>query len=144
LRSKRHPFITRSKVPCFARAVDAQADEKVVFLEEAAPLIVQKNAVRLKGVLHGLLGPAVFFNECHGFAEELHLHQRRLASLPRHRYRGRAVRLQQLANVGFQRCIRHSVLLVGIQRLLRQKEAVSAIDIASGPARLRQQVETRW
>ena len=127
-----------------AWAVDAQPNQKIVFLEEGAPLIIQQDAVGLKGVFHGLTGPAVLFDELDRAPEELELHQRRFASLPRHGDRGRAVRLQQLADVGLQRGLRHPVLFVRIQRFLRQKEAISAIDVAGGPARLRQQVEARW
>ena len=126
-----------------ARAVDAQADQKVVFLEEGAPVIVEKDAVGLKGVLHDLSRPAVLFDEFDGAPEEVELHQRRLAALPRHCHCGRAVRLQQLADVGVERVIRHPVLFVRIQRILGQEEAVRAIDIAGGPTRLRQQVEAR-
>ena len=125
----------------FARAVDAQAHEKIVLLEKRAPLVIKKNAVGLKSVLHDLLRPAVFLDEFDRAPEELDLHQRRLAALPRHRNRGRAMRLQQLADVGLERRLRHPMLFVRVQRFLRQKEAIRAIDIASRPARLRQQVE---
>ena len=37
----------------------------------------------------------------------------------------------------------HPILFVRIQRLFGQEEAIGAIDIAGGPARLRQQVEAR-
>ena len=127
----------------FARTVDAQADQKIVLLEKRAPLVIDQNAVRLKSVLHGLFGPAVFFNEFNRAPEEVDLHQRRLAPLPRHRHRGRSVRLQQLADVSLKRGLRHPVLFVRVQRFFGQKEAIGAIDIAGGPARLRQQMEAR-
>ena len=100
-----------------AWAVHAQPDQKIVLLEERAPFIIQKNAVGLKGVFHGLLGPTVFFDEFDGTPEELDFHQCRLATLPRHRNCWRAVRLQQLADVGLERGIGHPALFVGIQRL---------------------------
>lgn len=97
-----------------AWTVDAQADEKIVFLEEGAPFIIEKDAVSLKSMFHGLVGPAVLFDKLDGAAEELYFHQSWLASLPCNRYGGRAVRLKQLANVGFESGIRHPVLFVGI------------------------------
>src|SRR5216683_281349 len=127
-----------------AWTVNAQADQKIVFLEEDAPLIIEKDAVGLKSVLHDLIGSAVLFNELDGAPEELELHQRRLAPLPSHGYLRSAVRLQQLADVGLECRIRHPALFVRIERLLGQEEAISAIDIASGPARLRQQVKAWW
>ena len=126
----------------FAGAVDAQADQKIVFLEEGAPVIVEQDAVGLKGVLHDLPGPAVLLDEFDGAPEEFELHQRRLAALPRHGHLGRAVRLQQLADIGLERGIGHPVLVVRIQRFLGQEEAIRAVDIAGGAARLRQQVKT--
>jgi len=127
----------------FAGSVDAQADQKIVFLEERAPFVVKKDAIGLKGVFHCLLWPTVFFDELDGAPEELDFHQRRLAPLPRHGYGGCAVRLQQLTNVGLECGIGHPILLIGIQRLFGQEEAISAIDVASGTARFRQQVKSR-
>lgn len=102
----------------FTWAVDAQADQKVVLLEERAPLVIQKNAVGLKSVFHGLPGFAVLLDNLDRTPEEVELHQRRFPSLPRHRYRRRAVRFQQLTDVGLQRDIGHPVRFVGIQRVL--------------------------
>ena len=127
----------------FARAVDAQPNQKIVFLEERAPVVIEKDAVGLEGVLHHLAGPAVLFNQFDGAPEEIELHQRRLAALPRHRHLGRAVRLQQLPDVGLERGLGHPLLVVRVQRFLGQEEAILAVNIAGGPARLRQQVEAR-
>ena len=127
----------------FARPVDAQADQEIVLLEEGAPGVIEQHAVGLKGVLHLLAGPPVFLDQRDRVLEELQLHQRRLAALPRHRHFGRAVRLQQLPDIGLERGLRHPVLVVGIQRLLRQEEAIGAVDVAGGAARLREQVKAR-
>ena len=96
----------------FARAVDAQADQEVVFLEEGAPVVVEQQAVGLESVLHRLAGPAVFLDQFDGALEELELHQRRLAALPGDGHLGRAMRFQQLADVGLERGLRHPVLVV--------------------------------
>src|SRR5579862_622822 len=77
-----------------ARTIYAQADQKIVFLKKGTPIIVDKNAVGLKGVFYALFGPAVFFYELDRASEEVNLHQRRLATLPRHGHGRRAVRLQ--------------------------------------------------
>src|SRR5208337_1348183 len=132
------------RVVDLAWAVNAQANQEIVFLEEAAPLIVEEDAVGLKGMLHDLLGAAVLFDELDGASEEVDLHQRRFASLPRDSYCGRAVRLQQLLDVSLERGLGHPILFVRIQRFFGQEEAIGAIDVANGPARLRQKVEARW
>jgi hypothetical protein len=75
--------------------------------------------------------------------EEIEFHQRRLAALPRHYHLRGAVRLQQLADVGLERSLGHPMLFVRVQRLLGQEEAIRAIDVARGPARLREQMKAR-
>ena len=126
-----------------ARSIHAQADEEVVLLEERAPVVVDQQAVGLECVLYGLPGLAVLLDELDRAAKELELHQRGLATLPGHRDLRRAVRLEQLADVGLERGLRHSLPVVRVERFLGQEEAVGAIDVAGGPARLGQQVETR-
>jgi hypothetical protein len=98
---------------------------------------------RSEGVLHGLAGMAVLLDELDRAAKELELHQRGLAALPRHRDLRHAVRLEQLADVGLERGLGHTVLVVRVQRFLRQEEAVGAIDVAGRSARLGQQMEAR-
>ena len=126
-----------------ARAIDAQTDQKIVFLEEGPPVVIEKNAIGLKGVLDYLAGPPILLDDFDGAPEEIELHQRRLAALPRHCYLERAVRLQQLPDVGLERVLGHPLLIVRIQCLLRQEEAILAVNVAGCPARLRQQVEAR-
>lgn len=127
----------------FARAIHAQADQKLVFLEERAPVIVHEDSVGLEGVLYGLAWLAVFLDKINRVLEELEFHQRRLAALPRHRYLGRTMRLQQLADVDLQCCRGHAVLFVRIERLLGQEVAIGAVDVAGGSARLGHHMEIR-
>ena len=115
-----------------------------MFLEERAPVIVEQQAVGLEGVLHDLFGPTVGFNDFHRTLEEFELHQRRLTTLPRNRDLPRAMRFEQLADVGLERGLGHPTLFVRIQCLLGKEETIGAINITGGPARLRQQVEGRW
>ena len=110
--------------------VATKANKKIVFLEKRAPLVIKEDAVRLERVLNGLSWPPILLDELNGAPEKLDLHQRGLAALPRDRYRGRAVRLQQLFDVGFERLFRHPMLFVRIQGIFRQEEAIRAIDIA--------------
>ena len=117
-----------------ARAVDAEADEEAVLLEEGAPGVVDEEAVGLTGLLNPLAGLLVLFDERDGLLEELELHQGRLAALPGDRHLGRAVRLDELADVALERRLRHPVPVVGIERLLGQEEAVGAVDVARRPA----------
>ena len=124
-----------------ARAVDAQPHQEVVLLQERAPLVVERHAVGLEGLLHLLPGAAVLVDQRHHAAKEVHAHQRRLAALPGHRHLGRAVRFEQLADVRLQRGVRHAVLVVRVERFLRKEEAVLAVDIAGRPARLGEQVK---
>ncbi len=127
----------------FAGAIDAEAHQKVVFLEESAPFVIEQDAVGLKSVLHDLVRTAVFLHEFDGAAEELDLHEGRLAALPSHSDVRSAVRFQQLADVGLERGLGHPILFVGIERFLGEEEAVRAIDIASGSARFREEVKGR-
>lgn len=127
-----------------ARAIDATSNQKLVFLEEGAPVVIEQDAVGLEGVLHNLAPPAVLLDEFDGPPEEFELRQRGLAILPSHGYIRSAVRLQQLPDVGIEGGLGHPLLVVRVQRLLRQEEAIFAINIASGADRLRQQVGARW
>src|ERR1700712_4055229 len=70
----------------FARTIDAKANQEIVLLEKGAPVIVEKDAVGLEGVLDSLLWPAVLFDDFDGAPEEVELHQRRFAALPCNSY----------------------------------------------------------
>ena len=128
----------------FAGAIDAQAHQKVVFLEESAPFVIEQNAVGLKSVLHDLVRPAVFLDEFDRAPEELDLHEGRLAALPSHGNVRSAVRFQQLADVGLERGLGHPILFVRIERFFRKAGRSSRCSrYAGGSARLRQEVKGR-
>jgi len=59
-----------------------------VFLEEGAPVLVEQDAVGLKRVPHDLARPTILVDELEGAPEEVELHQRRFAALPRDRHLG--------------------------------------------------------
>jgi len=66
----------------FARTVEADPDQKAIFGEEFAPLIVQQGAIGLQGVINVHTGTRIFFLISHRAAEEIHAHQGWLAALP--------------------------------------------------------------
>ena len=70
----------------FARSVDAQPHQKIVLLEERAPLVIQPRAVRLDRVLDFLPRATVLLDQRHPQFEKLQPHQRRLAALPGNRH----------------------------------------------------------
>ena len=126
-----------------ARAVDAEADEEAVLGEEPRPVAVDLGAVGLDGVPHRHAGRRVALAQLHGAAEELEPHQRGLAALPGDLDLGRAVRLDELADVELERLVAHARLRVRVQELLLEEEAVGAVEVARRAGRLGQQVERR-
>ncbi len=75
-------FVDAVGVVHLARAVDAQADEDLVLLEERAPLVVEPRAVGLDRVGDLLSGPLILPHVLDRALEEVEAHQRRLAALP--------------------------------------------------------------
>ena len=114
-----------------------------MLLEEGAPSVVEQEAVGLERLLNRLPGPLVFFHELDRALEELDLHQRRLAALPGDRHLGGAMGFEELPDIVLERLRRHPVLVIGIKSLLRQKEAVGAVDVARRAAGFGQEVEGR-
>src|SRR5215469_1431605 len=98
-----------------ARSIDTQPDQEIILFEELAPLVIEKDAICLKGVLHGLVWPSILLHELNGLAKELDFHQGRLATLPGHGDVGRAMRLQELPNISFKCRFRHPILFVRIE-----------------------------
>ncbi len=64
------------------RAVDAEADEEMVLAEEAAPGVVQQDAVGLQAVEDPLAVGAVLLLQVQDLAEEVDAQEGRLAALP--------------------------------------------------------------
>lgn len=75
-------FIRAVDVVHLGRAVQAEADEEIVPLEEGAPGLVQPGAVGLQGVGHLLAGLFMLFGQLDRALEEIQAHQQRLAPLP--------------------------------------------------------------
>jgi len=64
------------------RTVDADTDQKIVFLEESAPLIIQPGSVGLDRVKDLLIGFSIFLRVFNRTLEEIQSHQGWFTSLP--------------------------------------------------------------
>ena len=125
------------------RAIHGEADQEAVLREEGRPGLVEERAVGLDGVLDDLAGPAVALHELQQAAEEVEAHERRLAALPGDGHVLRAVRLEQLADVLVQDPVLHAEGTARVEGLLGEEEAVRAVEVADGAARLDEHVEGR-
>ena len=123
------------------RAIDADPDQVVVFAEEGCPVIVDQRAVGLYRVPHPLLRAPVLLGQFDRTAIEVEPAQHRLAALP-HELDIIPRRREMLPDMILQNIERHQVALAGIERLLLQIEAITAIEIAGRPGRLDHQVIT--
>jgi len=123
------------------RAIHAEAHKKAVFLEEGAPRVIEPSPVGLDRVGDLLVRLPVLLHAGDRPLEELETHQRRLAALPRDHHLRPLLRLQQLPDVGVQHLVTHPESAAGVQLLLRQEEAVLAVQVADGACWLRQQVK---
>ena len=118
------------RVVNLAGPVATDAHKKIVLLEEHAPLVVQKNSVGLKGVLDRLSRPTILLDNLDGLPKKLDLHERGFPALPSDRHNRRAMRLQKLLDIKFERLVRHPMLFIRIQGIFGQEKTVGAIDVA--------------
>ena len=124
------------------RAVDRDADQEVVLLQERAPLVVQQGAVGLDRVEDPLARPRVLVFQLDGPAEKVQAHHGRLAALPGHDHlRHPRVRLHELADIGLLQPGGHPELTARVQHLLGQEEAVLAVQVAHRAGGLGHHVE---
>jgi len=66
----------------FLRAVDANTDKELVFVEKSAPFVVEQDGVGLEGVGYLSAGLAVFFLQFDRPFIKIEAHQCRLTPLP--------------------------------------------------------------
>ena len=126
----------------FPRAVDAQADQEPVLLEELAPFLVDQRAVGLEIVLDPLERLGVFLFERDDLAEEIQPHQRRLAALPGEHHLRPGHARDVLLDEPLEHLVGHPAGAGPAgQRFLAQVEAVVAVQVAGGTARLDHDVE---
>jgi len=85
-----------------------------------------------------------FSLELHHAVEELAAHERRLTSLPGDHYLGLVgMGGQQLRDVGTEHVVAHAEVAARVEVLLRQEEAVLAVEVADGARGLGHHVEGR-
>jgi hypothetical protein len=119
-----------------AGTVDADADKEVIFFEKLAPLIVQKRAISLQGVLED---HAWFFVEAlvvESPSVEVYPHQSGFPPLPGNRHLGAAMVLYKLADVGLQHLVAHAKVTARIETVFVQEKAVGTVQVADGPSGL--------
>ena len=136
-------FVHTIHIVQVAWAVNADADQEVVFFKEGAPGIIQQGAVGLEGVFQGHSRPAVPFSQDHSLTEEIQAHQGGFAPLPGDGDLVGLVGFDQLPDIGFKQLLAHAELAVGIERFFIQEEAVGAVQVAGRAGGLGQQVEGR-
>ena len=122
-----------------ARPVDRDPDEEVVLLEERRPLLVEQRPVRLDRVARRAgraAGTARRARPSGGRSRAPSASARRPAR--RSSPPARAVRLDQLPDVGLEQLVGHPEPAARIEHLLREEEAVRAVEVADGARRLRQ------
>ena len=98
-------------------------------------------AVGLHGVRDALSRPLVAFDVLDRALEEVEAHERRLATLPADDDVRARLRLEQLADVGLEQLVGHPEAAARIEHLLREEEAVLAIEVADRAGRFGQQME---
>ena len=111
------------------------------FLKKRAPLVVERRAVGLDRVGDLLARALVPLDVLDRALEEVEAHQRRLAALPADDHLGAGLRLEQLPDVGLEQLVGHPEPAAGVEHLLREEEAVLAVEVADRARRLGQQVE---
>ena len=98
--------------------------------EQLAPLVGEQRRVRLDGVVQELVRRAVLVGQCQRPPEEVDAHQRGLATLPGDGHLGDVLRFDHLTDVLGQQVVGHAEPVAWIQRLLREEEAVAAVEVA--------------
>ena len=109
-----------------------------------APRLVQQHAVGLQGVADLLARRNVLPLQLDDTAEEIQPHQGRLAPLEGELDRLDVFRLRRdvLPDIGLQSRVRHPPrFMLRVDCLLREVEAVAAIEVAEGADRLDQHVQ---
>ena len=126
-----------------ARAVDAQADEEPVLLEEARPVVVEQGAVGLQVVLDALPGLGVFLLQRDDLLEELEAQQRGLAALPGEDDFVGGDALDVVPHEPVEQLVVHvPAARTARQLLLAQIKAVGAVEVAGRSGRLGHHVES--
>jgi len=125
------------------RAVDADADQKMLGGEKFAPFVIEQNAVGLEGVFNGLIPGMLRLEFDHG-AEEAYAKQRGLAALPRKTDDRTRLRCDVVAHIGLKHLRFHPPAAgVSIEEFLFEIETVATVQIAARTNGLGEQMEGR-
>ena len=135
------PHTTSDPVMCTLQPVDADAHQKVVFVQELAPFVVEEGAVRLYGILDNHLGLLVSALKFDCTPEKVEAHEGGFAALPGKSHLRYAMRLDVLAGERLQDFLRHAEPAAWVQVFLRQEEAVRAVEVADRAGRFGQHVQ---
>ncbi len=121
----------------FFRAVDADSDEEIIFMEKIAPVVVDKNCVCLEGVADLPAFGCIFLLKLDGPFIEIKTHKSGFTPLPGKTSNGK-MQLQVVFCHLFEDGVGH--LLAALTDLGRAVlvEAVSAIEVAVRPRRFYQ------
>jgi hypothetical protein len=145
IEGRRTSFVNTESVVKFARTVDAQSDQEPVLFKKLRPLLFEQDAVSLKIVFDALSGLGVPLLKCDYSLEEVEAAQRRLSTLPGEDDLRARIAFDVLAYEKLKYLVSH---LAGAwpawQGLFAQIEAVLAVQVAGGAARLRHDVKASW
>jgi len=112
-------------------AVDADADEEVVFAEKLAPLVVEQDGVGLQSVADDLAGCAVFPLQLDELLIEIEAHERGFTALPCKTRLGK-LQLEVIGDEAFEYFVAHTLAAPANFGCTALVEAVFAIEIAVG------------
>lgn len=126
-------FIDTVGVVHFTRAVDGEADEKIIRGEELAPFVIEQGAVGLDGVGDDFAG-GEFFLQRDNLAKKIDTEQGGFAALPGEIDFGCGLAMDVLADVFRKYGVAHAPLVfAGVKFFLFEIETIFAIEIANRP-----------
>jgi len=127
-----------------ARAVDRNADQKIVLAQKRSPVHIELRTVGLDRVRGALARLEVPIDDLDRPPEEIESHQRRFAALPGDVHdRDMRMGFDELTDVGLEQLVGHPEPAARVQHLLGEKEAVRAVQVAHRTGGLRKQMK-RW
>jgi hypothetical protein len=141
IETSRAALVDPVEVVAFLRAIEAEANSKVVLLEERAPRIVQQRSVGLYLVQDALARLPVLLDVLDRAHEEVKPHEGWLATLPCDVNLIGGLRLQEQPDIGLQHLVGHAEPVAWVKHFLGEEEAVLAIQVACGARGLGQKMQ---
>ena len=127
-------FVGAVEVVEFAWAVEGEADEEVVLVEEFGPVGVEEDAVGLEGVVDFFVLRIMFLLEFNDFFEEVESEECGFAALPGEVDFGDVLLVDVLLDAGFEGVVGHfegvEVGVGWIKIFFFEVEAVFAVEVA--------------